>query len=174
MCGLVISNSQPMITCSWPLGVVVWHGPLVSPSNTLFIQGHWILGQSKLRTQTTMTESDCLVPQHDLFISIYIYYIYMYVCITAQSLSCPNSVSEKSPEYEVQLHPQFHEQRITKDVTVFWIGLLGCAHAASNGPTPFAMFFCILARSCVIFAIHVTCRFPYDFHIFPWLIIFCS
>ena len=48
----------------------------------------------------------------------------------------------------------------TKDVTVFWIGLLGCAHAASNGPTPCAMFFCILATSCVIFAIHVTCNIP--------------
>lgn len=46
-----------------------------SPSNTLFIQGHWILGQSKLRTQTTMIESDCLVPQHDLYLynTIYIY-----------------------------------------------------------------------------------------------------
>ena len=62
-----------------------------------------------------MTESDCLVPQHDLYLYNIIYiYIYMYVCITAQSLSCPNSVSEKSLEYEVQLHLQFHAQRMLR------------------------------------------------------------
>ena len=63
-----------------------------------------------------MIESDCLVPQHDLYLynTIYIYIHACNVCITAQSLSCPNSVSEKSPEYEVQLHPQFHEQRMLR------------------------------------------------------------